>query len=253
MAIYGFCPLAIVPLRREASDKSEMVSQLLFGDVCEILEKTPKWLKIRMLFDGYDGWADAKQIKEISLSEKEEIVAWQNFSLSLSDTIYCNGSIMPIVKGTLLPLASNFQIQGKDFSYCVQTVKFENPEKSLLEIAFDYLGSPYLWGGRTPFGIDCSGFVQMVFKTKQISLLRDAWQQAQQGKPVDSFSEMKPGDVAFFDNDAGNIIHVGIYCGEGKIIHACGSVRIDLLDEKGIFNQENQQYSHQLKLIRRMI
>jgi gamma-D-glutamyl-L-lysine dipeptidyl-peptidase len=115
------------------------------------------------------------------------------------------------------------------------------------------LNSPYLWGGKTPFGIDCSGFTQMAYKLAGIKLRRDAWQQAEQGHTINLLEETEPGDLAFFDNDEGNIVHVGIILRDHKIIHAAGKVRIDSIDHYGINNKELKKYTHKLRLIKRMV
>jgi cell wall-associated NlpC family hydrolase len=125
--------------------------------------------------------------------------------------------------------------------------------KGIAENAYMYLHSPYLWGGRTPFGIDCSGFTQMVYKLAGIKLKRDAWQQAEQGSLIHLVDEARQGDLAFFDNDEGRIIHVGIVLPNNKIIHASGKVRLDSLDHHGIFNQETKKYTHNLRLIKRFV
>ena len=116
-----------------------------------------------------------------------------------------------------------------------------------------YLNSPYLWGGRSPFGIDCSGFTQMVFKLNGIKLPRDAYEQAEIGKTLNFIEETQKGDLAFFDNEEGKIIHTGIIIDKNKIIHSSGKVRIDNLDHYGIFNAETGKYSHNLRLIKKVV
>ena len=123
----------------------------------------------------------------------------------------------------------------------------------MIKNAFYFLNSPYLWGGRTPFGIDCSGFVQIAARLSGISLPRDTQEQAEEGEIINLISEAKPGDLAFFDNIDGRIIHVGIILENGQIIHASGKVRIDTIDHQGIFNEESKKYSHQLRVIKRII
>ena len=115
-----------------------------------------------------------------------------------------------------------------------------------------YLNAPYLWGGRSPFGIDCSGFTQLVFKFAGIKLQRDAYQQGGQGSIINFIEEVQPGDLAFFSNDEGAIIHVGIMLKDNRIIHSSGKVRIDKIDHFGIYNAETKKHSHLLKLIKRM-
>ena len=121
------------------------------------------------------------------------------------------------------------------------------------EIAQSLLNVPYQWGGRSPMGMDCSGFTQVVFKILGKKLLRDAWQQAEQGVLVNFIEEIQPGDLVFFDNEEGRIIHVGIALANHKIIHASGCVRIDNLDHHGIYNTETRKYSHNLRIIKRVL
>ena len=126
--------------------------------------------------------------------------------------------------------------------------------KSNLEYVYqEYLDTPYLWGGKSAFGIDCSGFVQQVYKMFGIKLLRDAYLQAEQGVPVQNLAQSKLGDLAFFKNENGRIVHVGMLLENHKIVHASGNVRIDIIDENGIINSETGKRTHQLSLIKRMI
>ncbi|MBK7084827.1 MAG: C40 family peptidase [Flavobacteriales bacterium] len=115
-----------------------------------------------------------------------------------------------------------------------------------------FLGAPYLWGGRTPTGVDCSGLTQMLFMLMGIYLPRDAYQQAEEGDPVELVDLAEPGDLAFFDNAEGRITHVGIVLPERRILHASGRVRIDALDQEGIFDAEQGKYSHKLRLVKRV-
>ena len=232
-----------------------MVLQLLFGDAFKIIETTPKWTKIQTAFDTYEGWIDNKQFQEITenqynLLENSELV----LNGELIDFIsYETNQLMPIPLGSSLNFldidevnTSNFQFEGK--KEC--GIK---PKENLLKTAFLYLNAPYLWGGKTPFGIDCSGFTQMVYKLNGYHLFRDASQQATQGEALSFIEESEPGDLAFFDNEEGNIIHVGIIMENNYIIHASGKVRIDRLDHLGIFNPETQKHTHKLRVIKKVI
>jgi hypothetical protein len=253
--MFGICNLGIVPIRSEASDKSEMVSQLLFGDTFKITESTPKWTKIVTTFDEYEGWIDTKQFQKITenqylILEKSETV----LNGELIDFIsYDSNQLMPIPLGSSLHFldvneinTSNFQFEG--LKECGIKAK-----DNILKTAYLYLNAPYLWGGKTPFGIDCSGFTQMVYKLNGYKLSRDASQQAIQGEALSFIEESEPGDLAFFDNDEGNIIHVGIMMENNYIIHASGKVRIDRIDHLGIYNVDTGRHTHKLRVIKKVI
>ena len=256
---FGVCRLSIVPVRGEGRESSEMVTQLLFGDHYTVLEADQKgdWLRIRIHFDEYEGWINIKQHSGISREYFEELSTLEYRAcgeicgrLQLREE-YLNvvfGSFLPITSNELFDLSEQVKFTGKTLP-----VRKTRDFAVLKELAFQYINSPYLWGGKTPFGIDCSGFVQMIFRLCGYSLKRDASQQALQGKLVETLSESKPGDLAFFQNEGGRIVHVGMVLENNKIIHASGKVRIDQLDEKGIFKQENEIYTHRLCLIKRMI
>ena len=250
--------MTIVPMRDKASDKSEMISQLLFGESFKIIQvsEDKKWWKIQDDFDGYTGWIDKKQGKEISHDYYHQIQALEyKISTDIISSILYKKQLLNIVIGSILPITSSelFEMQ-EQFAFNGESKNLgkKSDYEELKKIALKYLNSPYLWGGKTPFGIDCSGFTQQVFKVCGYTLKRDSHQQYMQGKKV-KFSETLPGDVAFFSNDQEKIIHVGIVLEDRKIIHASGKVRIDLLDEKGIFNEEINEYTHKLAGLRRLL
>jgi gamma-D-glutamyl-L-lysine dipeptidyl-peptidase len=255
---YGVCRLSVVSVRKEPSDSSEQVTQLLFGDHYEVLAKDEKkWLKIRIHFDHYTGWIDARQHQSISAEYFEHINAAEfkittdvtsSLLYNKSPQIVLMGSIIPISSAELFKMEEQFAFNGETKSLG-QKREFEY----LRAIAQKYLNAPYQWGGKNPFGIDCSGFTQMVFKISGYRLLRDAWQQASQGKAVKELAEAKPGDVAFFQNAEGKIIHTGILLGADKIIHASGKVRIDQLTEEGILNTETRALTHRFSQLRRIL
>lgn len=254
---YGICLLNIVPLRKEASDKSEMISQILFGERFQILEKNQKWSLIRLADDLYEGWIDNKQFELITeklynqisklppiyAAEFIDFIKLKNSQLS----ILSMGASLTLLKGSVL------SINQHQFEYDGATYKGILPKSSIVNIALMYLNTPYLWGGKSPFGIDCSGLTQMVYKVCGYQLNRDASQQAMQGITLNFLEESEPGDLAFFDNEAGTITHVGILMGNEQIIHASGKVRIDFIDHSGIFNQETKQHTHKLRLLKRII
>jgi len=247
---YGICNLSIVPLRLEPTDKSELVSQVLYGEFFKVLEQRKSWSRIRLHFDKYEGWIDNKQFKEI---DKDDYDGLKNEPLKLSSDLVEfiqneNEQLFTIPIGSSL---NGLQIlKHKHDGNFVNSVQ---PKEQIVITAFHYLNAPYLWGGKTPFGIDCSGFTQMVYKLNGHKLLRDASQQSTQGISLSFIEESEPGDLAFFDNDEGTIVHVGIILKDNYIIHAHGKVRIDRLDHSGIYNVDNNKHSHKLRVIKKII
>ena len=247
---YGICNLGSVPIRLEASDKSELVTQALYGDFFKVLEQRKKWSRIRFAFDKYEGWIDNKQYLEINKEAYEEL---KDSTICLSKDLveYVSDEsdgLYPIPLGSDLNGIAllNHQFDGN-------TLTEKSPKTNIINTAFLYLNAPYLWGGKTPFGIDCSGFTQMVYKLNGYKLLRDASQQATQGVALSFIEESEPGDLAFFDNSEGDIIHVGIIMADNHIIHAHGKVRIDRLDHSGIYNAEKNMHTHRLRVIKKII
>ncbi|MFG6686104.1 NlpC/P60 family protein [Mariniflexile sp. HNIBRBA6329] len=247
---YGICNLSIVPLRLDASDKSELVSQILYGEIFKILEQRKNWSKIRLAFDKYEGWIDNKQFFEITEAQYQNLhKKTPKLSIDLVEFIEdIDQQLHPILLGSSLNGLSilNHNHDGN-------AVEGTNPKENLIKTAFLYLNSPYLWGGKTPFGIDCSGFTQMVYKLNGYRLLRDASQQATQGEALSFIEESEPGDLAFFDNNEGIITHVGIIMSDNYIIHAHGKVRIDRLDHSGIYNVDKKIHTHKLRVIKKVI
>jgi len=253
--MFGLCNLANIPLRIEPSDKSELVSQILFGEHFTIIEQNQKWSKIKLAFDDYEGWIDNKQFQEIT---EDQFLQLSNDAIVLNADLieYITSPqnlLMPIPLGASLSFLDFDTINSEKFSFEGLKTSGEKPKSDLIKYAFMYLHSPYLWGGKTPFGIDCSGFTQMVYKLNGYKLLRDASQQANQGEALSFIEESEPGDLAFFDNEEGNIIHVGIIMENNYIIHASGQVRIDRLDHLGIYNAQTNRHTHKLRVIKKII
>ncbi len=253
--MFGIAIVAIVPIRLSHSDASEMVSQLLFGEHFEITERFNQWIKVKNYFDQYEGWIDSKQCQIISELDYQ-FLCYEKQELSADLLNYITISkktLMPIVLGSSLTFLNKKEINTSDFSFEGNKNANQQPKNKLLETAFLYLNAPYLWGGKTPFGIDCSGFTQMVYKLNGYHLLRDASQQATQGDALSFIEESEAGDLAFFDNEDGKIIHVGIMMENNYIIHASGKVRIDRLDHLGIYNAELNKHTHRLRVIKKII
>ncbi len=253
--MFGICNLAIVPLRAEASDRSEMTSQVLFGEHFSILEQTEKWSYVELAFDGYNGWIDNKQYKTISEADYNNLISCPAvLNADLIEYLTTpNNLLLPIPIGASLSFLDFAEINTENFSFEGLKISGITGKKNLLKTAFMYLNAPYLWGGKTPFGIDCSGLTQMVYKLNGYHLQRDASQQAKQGEALSFIEESEPGDLAFFDNEEGNIIHVGIIMEDNYIIHGHGKVRIDRLDHLGIYNVDTRRHTHKLRVIKKII
>lgn len=256
---YGICRVSIAPLRSAPKDQAEIVSQLLFGDQIVVLEKLEKWYHVQNRFDGYEGFVDFKQLQLVSEAAME-VVADHQFvapAAALNSLTQEDGSKTYLAAGSDLPGFNSgmCKIGDKIFKVDFEPLEldYRTPQNNILKNAMFFQHAPYLWGGRTLFGIDCSGFVQIVFKMAGVKLQRDASQQALQGSTVHFLPEAQAGDVAFFDNEEGRIIHVGILLNQKEIIHASGSVRIDPIDNQGIYNRELKRYSHKLRIIRRYL
>ena len=253
--MFGICNLAIIPLRAESSDRSEIVSQVLFGEHFEVLEQQQQWAKIKLQYDGYEGWIDAKQYQSITEVDYQQLSV--DAIILNSDLVEyitsSNNLLMPIPLGSSLSFLNHSEINTAGFDFEGMKISGIKPKSNLINTAFMYLNAPYLWGGKTPFGIDCSGFTQMVYKLNGYRLKRDASQQATEGEALSFIEESEPGDLAFFDNEEGKIIHVGIIMDNNYIIHSSGKVRIDRLDHLGIYNAETNRHTHKLRVIKKMI
>jgi cell wall-associated NlpC family hydrolase len=245
---YVFSFISIIPVRSDHQDEAEIVTQLLFGETAKVIDQHKQWLKISCTHDNYEGWIDHKQVLPINESEFFRL---NTTTTRVTDTIAMVkgpwGDII-VTKGAKTPVSSGF------FSIGEHSFELKNPilkeSVNLTSLALSYLNTPYLWGGRSPFGIDCSGFTQLVLSFKEISVPRDASLQEKEGNFI-SFSERKPGDIVFFVNDNGKIHHVGMLLENDEIIHAHGRVRIDKLTEEGILNKELEITTHKLASIKR--
>lgn len=255
---YGICNLSSVPIRKEPGSQSEMTSMLLFGEVFKINQELNNWFEILTEFDNYPGWINKYQCKLITENFFTK-VSGENpvCPIDLINQIDSEDGELQIFCGSTLP-----QYDGKFFNIENDNIHAPNnctdgkinPDLSFLKSnALKYLNAPYLWGGRSPFGLDCSGFSQALYKMQGIKIPRDSEQQINIGNTIDFINETKVGDLAFFHNEAGKIVHVGILLENQQIIHAHGKVRIDKLDHHGIYNAERKEYSHKLRLIKRII
>ena len=255
---HGICTLSIVPARKEPSGASEMVTQLLFGEAYTVEENTGDWLRIKTAADDYVCWISAKQHSPLSDAAFKALKKERPVCTSeLVSLIQQGERNFPLTIGATLPFFKEQQSRLDAFSFKFegQTVFCDEKKTAseILDTAFLFLNAPYLWGGRSPFGIDCSGFTQLVFKLNGYRLPRDAYQQVESGHPLRFVEEAEAGDLAFFDNEEGRIVHVGILLNHEQIIHASGCVRIDKLDHYGIYNHDKKGYSHTLRVIKRIL
>lgn len=236
---HGICKLSVVPMRKVASHTSELVSELLFNDIYEILEENIEWMRIRCIYDSYEGWIRKLQHYELSEEEFSEYLKKEKYIINATVTSYRNMIL------------------------CFGSKVFEKTENSIalrktydcnvmIESAIKMLDVPYRWGGKSSMGIDCSAFVQLCAKVAGYKLPRDAYQQVQHGEVISSIADAKAGDIAFFKNENDKITHVGILISNDKIIHSSGKVRIDTINSTGIFNKEIGIYTHSLSCIKRI-
>ncbi len=238
----GICNLSVIPMRSEASHKAEMTNQILFGESFIIDKVKSEWSQVTLIHDSYTGWIENKQFTKFDRINDNYYVCNK-----LNEKISINNSEQQLVLGSLIPLSIDINNKLK--------LKLRNKPKTLVKddikkISLKYLNSPYLWGGRTPLGIDCSGLVQMVFRQLGYKFPRDSHEQEKVGNTVNNLNYVKTGDLAFFGKK--KITHVGIILEKNTIIHASGKVKIDSLNSKGIFD-ENKICTHKLKSIKRVI
>ncbi|MFO7850871.1 MAG: NlpC/P60 family protein [Bacteroidota bacterium] len=247
------CANVFVPLRTGPSHKSEQGSQILFGERYIILDQSVNWIKVRNEFDGYTGWLDVNHHLYFNNGE-------QDFS---TDILVARAEFTD-EKGHVLALEAGSEIYNfnkKENSFTIGKHKFNAAGKVNLgpvnepikKTALRFLNCPYLWGGRISGGMDCSGLSQLVYKLHGYRLPRDSFMQAEAGETISFIEEGKPGDLLFFDNDRGNITHVGLLLGKGYVIHSSGRVRIDRIDHEGIYLEGVNKYTHRLRTIKRVM
>ncbi|MDT8401193.1 MAG: C40 family peptidase [Bacteroidales bacterium] len=246
------CANVFVPMRMGPSHRSEQGSQLLFGEKYTQMDRSAGWIKVRNEFDGYEGWLDADH--HLCYADQE----------GKSSEILANRSVFTDKNGNSLILeagseiynykkaGNSFEIGGNKFT-AFSEVTLGPPDEPVGQTAMRFLNCPYLWGGRTGSGLDCSGLTQTVYKIHGYKLPRDSFKQAEAGNTVSFIDEAREGDLLFFDNDQGNITHVGLALGKAYVIHCSGKVRIDRIDHQGIYNETLKKYTHRLRTIKRLM
>jgi gamma-D-glutamyl-L-lysine dipeptidyl-peptidase len=249
--MYAICKVAAAPVRKEPNHRSEMVNQLLFGETMQLLEQKDEWWHIRSSYDDYEGWLTKHLFTEV---ENVEDINTNYITAGLNNKMQLEERLFYIPLGSFLP---GFNVENKHlwnnnyvYNDSYSDISIQN-HSAIRSKAEEWLEVPYLWGGKTFMGVDCSGFVQTIFKVAGVKLKRDAWQQAKQGKEVLSIEDSKENDLAFFANEAGRVTHVGILLNNNQIIHASGKVRIDKIDAEGIINSETNERTHRLFSMRR--
>lgn len=251
---YGICELPYIPLRSETSHKSEMLNQVVFGEKYKIIAKRANWSQVELIHDNYCGYIENKVINEIEENDFNEMIIMQNSNNVL---IKNNNEKIIIPMGAKIPKEINnnkFSIKDNNYEllseiYC----KKKNKKEIIFEKSNALLNTAYLWGGRTEWGLDCSGFSQLIYRSIGIEIPRDANKQSQLGNPVCFFEEAELGDLAFFENEEKEVIHVGIIIDKNKIIHCSGFVKIDFIDHNGIFDKKQGYYSYQLSIIKKIL
>ena len=235
----GICNVSVAPVRADKTDKAEIVTEMLYGESADILEVINNWTRIKMHYDGYEGWIDTKQITLVTddfLAKRKTHLVTEPFQSRVMES----GKM-------LLSMGSEVSFET------IHAQRGTTLRQSIVETAKEFLNVPYLWGGKSFFGVDCSGFTQLVLKAHDIKYPRDAYQQGEVGEPLSFIEEAQPGDLAFFENSEGRIIHVGFMLENNQIIHAHGKVRTDTLDSSGIFNKELNKHTHKLRFIRNIL
>ena len=261
---YGIALYSVIPVREEAREGAEQNTQILFGETFDILEQSPRWNRVKLHLDGQEGWIDAKMCTPMADKEYEAYKKdYSDAATVIFPMAYAmsenNGQTIPLTAGTKLTnyqsqitngaTIGRFEVLGVGFRIdpsMVRTQPLALNLQSLLETTRFFLNIPYLWGGKNAMGMDCSGFTQIVMSLFGISLLRNASQQATQGTPVRSLKDAQAGDLVFFDHEDGKISHVGIVIDPERVIHCSGRVKVEKLDETGIYNIEQGGYSHHL-------
>ncbi len=246
-------------VRREDTEQSEMTSQLLFGEIFEVLESRSRWLFIRNEYDGYEGWISRSGTGILS---DEELDRYRNLSYCVQPHTFLSLQRASGEERMLVPAGSILYFDPKQALkvHCGETYRMEKPctepqgetTDRILKTGRQFLNIPYLWGGKSTYGTDCSGLVQTVMRILGVPLARDTSMQVIQGRAMNMLPEARTGDLVFFDNEEGEIVHAGLLMEPGQVLHASGRVRIDPIDHQGIYSRELKRYTHKLRIIKRI-
>jgi hypothetical protein len=237
-----------------------MTSQLLFGEIFEVLEIQPRWLLVKNNYDAYEGWISRSGIRELDAGDLDR---YNGYSSCIQKDTFLSLQRAAGEERMMVPAGSVLYFEEKQplKVYCGDTYRMEKHCKPLsgemrekiLRTGRQFLNIPYLWGGKSTYGTDCSGLVQTIMKILGIPLSRDTSRQVNEGVGLNMLPEARTGDLVFFDNEEGEIVHVGLLMEEGEVLHASGFVRLDPIDHQGIYNREMKRYTHKLRVIKRII
>lgn len=247
----GISLQGFIPVRKDPHERSEMVTQVLFGEYVDIDDEAGLWLHIRTHLDNYEGWVDKKCIRRVEvLQPTRYFVAREN--IRIRDLTAEHSVILPI--GSSVPELVNGTFELAAHKFIIEdTSSLEKAGAISAEALFnDLVSIPYIWGGRCGYGFDCSGLTQFLCRINGKEIPRDAGEQSAIGQTLSFMDEARTGDLAFFDNPEGLIHHVGMMFGNNHIIHASGMVRIDKIDQQGIYNEELGQYTYKLRVLKRL-
>jgi hypothetical protein len=257
---HGIVRTPCIAVRKEASEQSEMTSQLLFGEIFGILEESPRWLLVRNEYDAHEGWISRTGAGMLG---EDDLDRYRSYSTCIQPQAFLSLQRSSGEERMLVPAGSvlYFEKEHPIRVHCVEAYRMEKPcqelagdmEQKILKTGRQFLNIPYLWGGKSTFGTDCSGLVQSIMKIVGIPLGRDTSEQVTQGLALNMLPEARTGDLVFFDNEEGEIVHVGLLMDQGLVLHASGQVRIDPIDHQGIYSRELKRYTHKLRIIKRII
>ena len=256
---HGIVQTPCIALRKEASEQSEMASQLVFGEIFEILESLPNWFFVKNEFDGYEGWLSRNGTR---LLNTDDLNRYRDYSNCIQNQAFLSLQRASGEERMLTPAGSvlYFEKNHPLKVHCGETYRMEKPclesegdlSERIIKTGKQFLNIPYLWGGKSTYGTDCSGLVQTIMKILGIPLGRDTSIQVTQGVALNMLPEARTGDLVFFDNEEGEIVHVGLLMEPGLVLHSSGQVRIDPIDHQGIYNREMKRYTHKLRVIKRV-